>query len=63
LKFSKTDLLLKCSKKPKKTSKSPPRGPGGGGLNFICLPEFLFIIVRSPCKNLKPYNNPFCGFE
>ena len=33
------------------------------GPNFIFLPEFLFILVRSPCKNLKPYDNPFWGFE
>ena len=26
-------------------------------------PEFWFILVRSPSKNLKPYNNPFWGFE
>jgi hypothetical protein len=27
------------------------------------LPEFLFILVRSPCKILEPYDNPFWGFE
>jgi hypothetical protein len=32
-----------------------------GGVNFF-LPDF-FIFFSSPCKNLKPYNNPFCGFE
>ena len=31
-------------------------------VNFF-LPEFLLFFFRSPCKNLKPYNNPFCGFE
>jgi hypothetical protein len=27
------------------------------------LPAFLLILVRSPCKNLKPYDNPFWYFE
>ena len=27
------------------------------------LPEFLFLLVRSPCKISEPYDNPFCGFE
>jgi hypothetical protein len=38
-------------------------GPGGGGPNFIILTEFLFILVRSPCKNLKSYDNPFWDFN
>ena len=21
------------------------------------------LLIRSPCKNLKPYDNPFWGFE
>jgi hypothetical protein len=21
------------------------------------------MLLRSPCKNLKPYDNPFLGFE
>jgi hypothetical protein len=21
------------------------------------------MLLRSPCKNLKPYDNPFWGFE
>jgi hypothetical protein len=33
--------------------------PGGGGPNFNFSPEFLFLLVRSPFKNLKPFNNPF----
>jgi hypothetical protein len=34
------------------------------GPNFIIdLPEFLFILVRSLCKNLRHYDNPFWGFE
>jgi X-X-X-Leu-X-X-Gly heptad repeat protein len=41
----------------------PPRGPGGGGPNFIFFPEFLLFLFRSPCKNLKSYNNPFWCFE
>ena len=23
----------------------------------------IFMLLRSPCKNLKPYDNPFWGFE
>jgi hypothetical protein len=38
-------------------------GPGGGDPNLIFFPEFLLFFFRGPCKNLKPYNNPFCGFE
>jgi hypothetical protein len=51
-----TDLLLIFS--PKNTQK-----------NLKIAPEFYFflrifiIFFRVPCKNLKPYNNPFCGFE
>jgi hypothetical protein len=26
-------------------------------------PEFLFILVRSPCKNLNSYDNPFWDFS
>ena len=26
---------------------------------FLLLPEFLFILFRSPCKNLNSYDNPF----
>jgi hypothetical protein len=41
-------------------------GGGGGrgvGANFILFSEFLLFFFRGPCKNLKPYDNPFCGFE
>ena len=34
-------------------------GPGGGGPNFILFPEFLIILVRSPCRNLNSYDKPF----
>jgi hypothetical protein len=27
--------------------------------NFIGI--LLFLLLRSPCKNVKPYNNPFGG--
>jgi hypothetical protein len=49
--------------KPKKNLRIGSRGPGGGGPNFIFLPEFLFILVRSPCKHLKSYNNPSWDFN
>ena len=37
--------------------------PWGAGPNFIFLPNFLFILVRSPFKNLNSYDNPLWGFE
>jgi hypothetical protein len=27
--------------------------------NFVLIGILIFMILRSPCKNLKPYNNPF----
>ena len=42
----------------KKTKNRPPGGQGVG-VRFFFLPEFLFILVRSPCKNLNSYDNPF----
>jgi hypothetical protein len=36
---------------------------GGGGQNFIFSPKFSLLLLRSPCKNLKPYDNSFWGFE
>jgi hypothetical protein len=50
-------------KKTKKDLKIAPRGPLGGGPNFIFFSEFLLFFFIGPCKNLKPYDNPFCGFE
>ena len=38
-------------------------GPWGWGAGSFFYQIFFFIFVRSPCKNLKPYNNPFWGFE
>ena len=35
---------------------------GGGGEFYFFLRIFI-IFFRGPCENLKPYNNPFCGFE
>jgi hypothetical protein len=35
----------------------------GWGPNFIFPPEFVFVLVRSPCNKLKPYDKPFWGFE
>jgi hypothetical protein len=66
LKFKKKNFKKPSNfsqKKTKKPSKSPPRGPGGGGPNLIFLPEFLFILVRSPCKNLNSYDNPLWYFN
>ena len=51
------------SKMFKKNLKMAPRGPGVEGPNFIFFPRIFIIFFRSPCTNLKPYDNPFCGFE
>ena len=40
----------------------PPRGPGGGAIDFF-YQNFLFLLVRRPCKNLKPYDNPFWAVQ
>ena len=46
-------------KRPKKDLKIAPRGPGGGGANFIFFSEFLLFFFRGPCKIWEPYDNPF----
>jgi hypothetical protein len=38
-------------------------GGRGGPRNFFLIGILIFMILRGPCKNLKPYENPFCGFE
>ena len=36
----------------------------GGSPDFLLLMEILlFLAIRSPCKNLKSYSNPFWYFE
>ena len=45
---------------------SPPGlfwGGRGGPQNDFFIGILLFLLLRSPCKNVKPYDNPFCGFE
>ena len=75
--FIKSDIISASggggSSLPGLRTLDPPLGPPstleeifqhtGGGLNIFFLPEFLFILVRSPCKNLKPYDNPFWEFS
>jgi hypothetical protein len=37
---------------------------GGWGVpKFFFIGILIFMLLRSPCKNLKPYDNPFWGFE
>ena len=37
---------------------------GQGGLrNFFSSLEYLFSLLRSPCKNLKSYDTPLCHFS
>ena len=55
-------FFLQKIQKPKKTLKSPPGGQGGGGVKFFFTQIFI-IFFRSPCKNLKPYDNPFWDFN
>ena len=38
------------------------RGQGGPRI-FFFIGILLFFLLRRPGKNLKPYDNPFCGFE
>jgi hypothetical protein len=55
-----SEQLLKFFKKKQPTN----RPPGGQGVGVqIFLPRILFLLVRSPYKNLKPYDNPFWEFR
>jgi hypothetical protein len=36
---------------------------GRGGPRIIFFGILLFLLLRSPCKYLEPYDNPFWGFE
>ena len=56
------DNLVLFRSNLKKTKNRPPGGQGVG-VRFFFVPKFLFILFRSTCKNLKPHDNPFCGFE
>jgi hypothetical protein len=38
-------------------------GGRGGPRNFFLIGILLFLLLRSPCKNLEPYDNPFLGFS
>ena len=38
-------------------------GGGGGPWTFLLIALLFYWLVRSPCKNLKSYDNPFGGFE
>ena len=37
------------------------KGVGGGPRNLILIGILLFLLLRSPCKNLKSYGNPLWG--
>ena len=48
----------------------PPLSPqichsagGRGGPRFFFIGILIFLLVRSLCKNLKPYDNPFWDFS
>ena len=38
-------------------------GGRGGPRIYFFIGILLFLLLRSPCKNLKPYDNSLCGFE
>ena len=38
-------------------------GGRGGPPNCFLIRILIFLLLGSPCKNLKPYDNPFLGFE
>jgi hypothetical protein len=38
-------------------------GGKGGPQNNFFIGILLFLLLRSPCKNLEPYDNPFWGFS
>jgi hypothetical protein len=33
------------------------------GQKIFFIGILLFLLLRSPCKNLEPYDNPFWGFN
>jgi hypothetical protein len=35
----------------------------GGAPEIFFIRILLFLLLRSPCKNLEPYDNPFWGFS
>ena len=43
--------------------KKPKNRSSRWGSEFYFLPEFLFILVRKQCKNLKPYDTPFWNYN
>jgi hypothetical protein len=38
-------------------------GGRGGPRNIFFIGILLSLLLRSPCKNLEPYDNPFWGFS
>jgi hypothetical protein len=38
-------------------------GGRGGPQNIFFIGNLLFLLLRSPCKNLKPYDMPLWGFS
>ena len=61
----KSEVIHFCgsNKNLKKPKNRPPGGQGVGVRIFFLLPEFLFILVRSPCKVSNSYDMPLLGFS
>jgi hypothetical protein len=58
-----TDLLLIFSKQKIKKPKNRPQGGQWVGSDFYFLPNFLLILVRSPCNFLLPQILFFCDLK
>ena len=60
---------IKQNKKPvyfeEKLSPQICDSAGGRGVPrlFFLIGILIFLLLRTPCKNLKPYDNPSWGFE
>ena len=64
-------FVVPTDKKPRKTFEITPLCapkysivPGVGGFpDFFWIGIPIFMLLRSPCKNFKPYDNPFWCFN
>ena len=59
--FGSLGQLLKLP--PFSAKKCHSAGGKGGPRIFFLIGILIFMLLRSPCKNLKPYDNPFWDFS